>query len=79
MLQGFSSNYILSKDLINNTLSNNKNNLELYINNFRRTLNQLKSKDIVLPNKFIIALLLNNLNKDYNNIVTIITQNIRLE
>lgn len=79
MSRGFSSDYILSKELINNTLSNNKNNLEFYVNNFRRILNQLKSKDIVLPDKFIVALLLNNLSKDYDNIVAIITQNIRLE
>ena len=32
-----------------------------------------------MPIKFIVALLLNNLNKNYKNIVAIITQNIRLE
>jgi hypothetical protein len=34
---------------------------------------------IKLPIKFTVALLLNNLNKNYENIVAIITQNIRLE
>jgi lipopolysaccharide biosynthesis glycosyltransferase len=30
-----------------------------------------------LPNRFIVALLVNNLNKDYKYIVTVITQSIR--
>lgn len=77
--KGFSSDYLLSRELINNTLANNNNNLEVYVNNFRRTLNQLEAKKIKLPIKFTVALLLNNLNKNYENIVAIITQNIRLE
>jgi hypothetical protein len=37
----------------------------------------LQAKNIVLSNKFIVAFLLSNLNKDYDYIVAIITQNIR--
>lgn len=71
--KGFSSEFILSKDLINNTISNNKGNLEQYINSFTRINNSLISKAIKLPDKFLVALLLNNLNKDYDYIVANIT------
>jgi hypothetical protein len=76
--QGFSSEFILSKELINTTINSYKGNLELYINNFKRIINNLEAKGISLPSNFIAALLLNNLNKDYEYIVTIITQTIRV-
>ena len=77
--KGFSSEFIISKDLINTTLNSCKGNLEAYINSFKRSVNSLQSKNIVLPNKFLIALLLNNLNKDYDYVVAIITQTIRVD
>lgn len=75
--KGFSSEFLLSKELINTTLNSCKGDLENYINSFRRVINSLESRGISLPNKFIVALLLNNLNKDYEYIVTVITQSIR--
>jgi hypothetical protein len=77
--KGFSSEFIISKELINTTLNSCKGNLEQYINNFKRAVNSLESKKIILPNKFLIALLLNNLNKDYDYVVAIITQTIRVD
>ena len=71
--KGFSSEFLISKELINTTINSYKGNLELYINNFKRLANSLEAKEISLLNKFLIALLLNNLNKDYKYIVTIIT------
>ena len=71
--KGFSSEFLISKELINTTINSYKGNLELYINNFKRLANSLEAKEISLPNKFLVALLLNNLNKDYKYIVTIIT------
>lgn len=76
--KGFSSEFLLSKELINTTLNSYKGNLEEYINAFKRVINSLNSKGISLPTRFVVALLLNNLNKDYEYIVTIITQSIRL-
>jgi hypothetical protein len=76
--QGFNSEFILSKELINTTINTYKGNLELYINAFKRILNNLEAKGINLPSNFTAALLLNNLNKDYEYIVTIITQTIRV-
>lgn len=75
--KGFSSKFVLSKELINTTLNLYKGNLEEYINAFKRVVNNLESRDILLLKKFITALLLNNLNKDYKYVVTIITQSIR--
>jgi hypothetical protein len=75
--KGFSSEFLLSKELINTTLNSCKGNLESYINSFKRIINSLESRNISLPTKFIAALLLNNLNKDYEYIVTVITQSIR--
>jgi hypothetical protein len=76
--QGFSSEFILSKELINTTINTYKGNLEVYVNSFKRIINNLKAKGITLPSNFVAALLLNNLNKDYKYIVTIITQTIRV-
>ena len=76
--KGFSSEFILSKELINTTLNYYKGNLEEYLNAFKRVVNNLEARGINLPKKFIIALLLNNLNKDYKYVVTIITQSIRV-
>ena len=75
----FSSKFLISKELINTTINSYKGNLELYINNFKRLANSLEAKEISLPNKFLVALLLNNLNKDYEYIVTIIIQTIRID
>jgi hypothetical protein len=75
--KGFSSEFLLSKELINTTLTGCKGNLESYINSFKRIINSLESRNISLPTKFIVALLLNNLSKDYEYIVTVITQSIR--
>jgi hypothetical protein len=77
--KGFSSEFLISKELINTTINTYKSNLELYINYFKRLSNSLKAKEISLRNKFLVALLLNNLNKDYEYIVTIITQTLRID
>lgn len=77
--KGFSSDFNLSKDLINTTLNSFKGNLESYVNSFKRIVDSLSARSINLPNKFLVALLLNNLNKDYEYVVAIITQTIRLE
>ena len=70
---GFSSEFLLCKELVNCNLTNSKNNLENYINNFTRIINSLKAKDINLPDKFIAAFILNNLNKDFDYLVASIT------
>jgi hypothetical protein len=75
--KGFSSEFLISKELINININSYKGNLEEYINNFIRLNNELLSKEIKLPTKFLVSLLLNNLNKDFEFIVANITQLIR--
>lgn len=77
--KGFSSEFLLSKELINTTLTSCKGNLELYLQTIKRITNSLTAKDIILPNRFIVALLLNNLSKEYEYVTAIITQTIRIE
>ena len=62
---------------VNATINSYKGNLGLYINSFKRIINNLEANCISLPSNFVAALLLNNLNEDYEYIVTIITQTIR--
>ena len=76
--QGFSAEFISCKELINTTLKTSKNNMEVYIHNIKRLLNTLASSDLVLPPKFVVALVLNNLSLDYDYTVAMITQTIRL-
>ena len=77
--KGFSSKFLLSKELISTTLDLYKGNLELYLQNIKRIVNSLTTKDIILLNIFVITLLLNNLNKDYKYVTAIITQTIRVD
>lgn len=75
--KGFSSEFLISKQLINTTLSSCKGNIELYLQTVKRLTNSLEARNLALPDKFIAALVLNNLNKDYDYLVTIITQDLR--
>jgi hypothetical protein len=75
--KGFSSKFLISRELINTTLSSCKNNLEEYLQKVKRLCNSLEARNLKLPDKFIAALVLNNLNKDYEYIVAIITQSLR--
>ena len=50
--KGFSSEFLLSKELISTTLDLYKGNLELYLQNIKRIVNSLTAKDIILPNRF---------------------------
>src|SRR5450759_2676830 len=74
--KGFSSEFLICKELFNIKLSNT-DNLEDYLANIRRLTDDLKAKNIILPDRFIAAYILNNLTKDYENTVAIITQSIR--
>jgi len=74
----FNSKFFINNELYNTTINSNKGNSELCINNSKRLAINWEAKQISLPSKFPVALLLNNLNKDYEYIVTIITQTIEI-
>lgn len=61
---------------VNSHLGNHNGNLESYIQNIRRLVCAPKAKGPDMPINFIAALKLNNLTKEYDYIVTVITQNI---
>ena len=51
----FSNDFYLCRKFFNTTLKSCDNNMEGYINNLKRINDQLRSKDIKLPNKVIYA------------------------
>lgn len=71
--KGFSSDFLLCKDLINTTLQQCQNNVEQYIQKVSRLVLNLEARNISLPPSFIAALILNNLNSDFDYLVTAIT------
>ena len=74
----FSSEFLISKELINTTLDYYRDNVEDYINAFKRIVNNLESREIILPKKFIIALLLNYVfHKRVSNLSESATLNLR--
>lgn len=75
--KGFSSEFLLIKQLMSTTLANSKGNLESYLQTIKRILNDLSARGIELPNNFVAAFILGNLSQDYDYIVAIITQTIR--
>ena len=77
--KGFSSDFLLSKELINTTLASCNSNVEEYLQKIKRLINSLKARNLELPPKFIAALVLNNLNSKFDYLVTIITQDLRLD
>lgn len=75
--KGFSSEFLICKDLLNTKLSNTQSGIEDYLAKIKRLTDDLRAKNIILPDRFIAAYILNNLTKDYEGIVAIITQSIR--
>jgi hypothetical protein len=76
--KGFSSEFLLSKELINTTLNSCKGNIELYLQTVSRLVTSLEARKLKLPNKFVAALVLNNLTKEYSYLVAILTQDLRM-
>ena len=75
--KGFSSEFILFKNLFNTTLSI-LHDIEDYLNTIKRITDDLTSRNLKLPDKLIIAWVLNNLTSDYDGFSSIITQSIRV-
>src|ERR1700679_2052540 len=74
--KGFSSEFLVYKELFKTTLSK-YSSMEEYLNKVKQFTNQLKAKGIELPNQVIVAWVLNNLISPYEGFVTIITQSYR--
>ena len=75
--RGFSSEFLLLKELFNTTLSNSES-MEDYLNTIKRITDNLTGKGLELPTKLILAWILNNLTPEYENFTSIITQGLRV-
>jgi hypothetical protein len=76
--KGFSSEFLICKGLFETKLQSLNGDIEAYLTKIKRLIDDLSAKHITLPDRFIAAFTLNNLTKDYENTVAIITQSIRI-
>ncbi len=76
--KGFSSEFLICRELFNTNLAKCNNNMEFYLNQVKRLNDQLIAKKIIIPEKVIFAWVLNNLGNDYSALITAITQSIRV-
>src|ERR1700744_753233 len=75
--KGFSSEFLLCKELFSTTLSGCGNSIEAYLTRIKRLSDELSSRNLAIPAKVIVAYALNNLTHEYEHTVAIITQNLR--
>jgi hypothetical protein len=77
--KGFSSEFLLSKELFNTTLAKSGHSMESYLTTVKRLTDDLAAKNLAIPNKVIAAYTLNNLTAEYENAVAVISQSYRVE
>ena len=75
--KGFSSEFLVCKELFSTTLSRCGNSIENYLNRIKRLSDELAARNLAIPSKVIVAYALNNLSHEYEHTVAIITQNLR--
>jgi hypothetical protein len=74
---GFSSEFLISRDLFSTTLAGCKGSIEDYLNRIRRLTDELAARNLAIPNKVIAAYTLSNLGPEWENTVAIISQTFR--
>ena len=74
--RGFTSEFLICKEFFNTTLDK-YSSMEEYLNRVKQLSDQLKAKNLELPNQVIIAWVLNNLSEEYEGFVGNITQSLR--
>lgn len=74
--KGFTSEFLTLKEFFNTSLSDYVS-MEAYLNKVKLLINDLVSKDILLPNQVIIAWVLNSLDENYSSFIQNITQSLR--
>ena len=62
--KGFTTEYLTLKEFFNTSLEE-YNSMEEYLNKVKTLVNNLKGKEIILPNQVIIAWVLNSLSSEY--------------
>ena len=76
--KGFSSDFILCKELFTTTLARART-VENYLSRIRRLVEDLQARDLTIPNKVIAAYILSNLTNEYDHVVSVISQSYRSE
>jgi hypothetical protein len=77
--KGFSSEFLIAKELFSTTLAKEGNSIERYLTKIRGFTDELALKNKAIPTEIIVAYTLNNLTSEYDYIVAAITQNFRDE
>jgi hypothetical protein len=75
--KGFSSEFLISKELFSTTLERCKGSIEDYLTRIQRLTDELAAKKLAIPNKVIAAYILSNLGPEWENTVAIISQSYR--
>ena len=75
--KGFSSEFLLCRELFNTTLAKAGHSIEAYLTRIKRLTDDLAARGLTIPNKVIAAYALNNLSAEYENTVAIISQSFR--
>ena len=75
--KGFSSEFLLCKQLFETTLAKTGNSIENYINRIKRLTDDLSARNIEIPTKVIAAWTLNNLTPEFESTVAMISQQFR--
>ena len=66
---GFSSEFLISRELLSTTLDRCKGSIEEYLTRIQRLTDKLASKQLAIPNKVIAAYTLSNLGPQWENTV----------
>lgn len=74
--KGFTTEYLILKEFFNTSLEG-FDSMENYLNKVKLLIDDLRSKEIILPNQVIIAWILNSLDENYDSFVQNITQALR--
>lgn len=77
--KGFSSEFLIAKELFSTTLARSENSIERYLTRIRSLTDDLAAKDKAIPTEIIAAYTLNNLTSEYDYIVAAINQTFRNE
>ena len=64
--KGFSSEFLICKELFETNLEGCNNSMETFLNTIKRLTDELKAKKLQLPDQVVLAWVLNNLTADYD-------------
>jgi hypothetical protein len=74
--KGFTTDFLIIKEFFN-TVPNNFETMELYLNKIKELVDNLKSKEIIIPDKITISWVLNALDNRYDGFISNVTQALR--